>query len=244
MDARQAALIDRIDRKLAQRGLNDFAASMLAVGKPDLIRDLRRKKTLPRSDRLQSLAEVLETTAEWLLTGEGEEDARGESDPRRSVRDPLAAFNRFERPRDVPVRGTPSCGDIEVDGKHVETVEMDLGEVVDYVRRPPSLEGRKDVYAIYFTGFSMEPRYEAGEVAYVDPRRPPAIGDYVVVQLKHQRGEEEDPRIVSALVKRLARRSADWIELEQFNPAMIFRVPQKRVHSIHRIIPWGELVGF
>lgn len=160
-----------------------------------------------------------------------------------AVADPYRLF-RGERPRDVPVRGTPSCGAFEVDGEHVETVEMDLGEIVDYVRRPPSLEGRKDVYAIYFTGYSMEPKFEQGEVAYVDTRRAPAIGDYVVVQLRAQSGEDADPRIVSALVKRLVRRTAEWIELEQFNRPLIFRVEQKRVAAMHRIIPLSELVGF
>lgn len=159
-----------------------------------------------------------------------------------AVADPRSAF-RSERPRDVPVRGTPSCGDLEVNGEHVETIEMDLGEIVDYVRRPLALEGRRDVYAIYFTGYSMQPRFEPGEVAYVDTKRPPLIGDYVVVQLRGRPDENGEARIVSALVKRLVRRTQDWIELEQFNQPLVFRIEQRRVAALHRIIPLAELVA-
>ncbi|HWT12267.1 MAG TPA: S24 family peptidase [Allosphingosinicella sp.] len=242
MEQRQAELLARVEAKLAQHGLNETQASLAAVGKPDLIRDLRRKKGIPGAERLRKLAGVLGTSSDWLLTGEGEADAPPPGRSAAVLADPFATF-RHERPRDVPVRGTPSCGEVEVDGEQVESVEMDLGEVVDYVRRPASLEGRRDVYAIYFTGFSMEPRFEPGEVAYVDAARPPSIGDYVVVQLRRQRGEEDEPRIVSALVKRLRRRTADWIELEQFNPPLVFRVEAKRVAVMHRIFPLGELVG-
>lgn len=240
----QEELLERIEAKLAQHGLSAAAASSLAVGNADLIRDLKRGKGIPNAERLRRLAGVLGTTTDWLLTGQGAEAApapAAESGP-EIVGDPYAAF-RNHRPRDVPVRGTPSCGEIELDGQEIETVEMDAGDIVDYVRRPASLDGRKDVYAIYFTGFSMEPRFDQGEVAYVDATRPPQIGDYVVVQLKAQRGEDDDPRIVHALVKRLVRRTAHEITLEQFNPPRSFKVDARRVGAIHRIFPWSELVS-
>jgi phage repressor protein C with HTH and peptisase S24 domain len=243
MEARQAALLSRIDEKLEQHGLNDSQASTMAVGKPDLIRDLRRKKGMPGAERLRQLARVLGTTTDWLLTGAGDPSAPEPAEPSRSaVDDPFATF-RGDRPRDVPVRGTPSCGDVEIDGQNIETIDMDLDEVVDWVRRPATLDSRRDVYAIYPQGFSMAPRFEPGEVAYVDTRKPPSIGDYVVVQLRKARGDEDGDRVVSALLKRLVRQSADWVELEQFNPAATFRVERRRIAAIHRIFPWAELVG-
>lgn len=157
-----------------------------------------------------------------------------------SYRSPVSDFRGPDRPRDVPVLGTPTCGDLTLGDQHIETIDVDLDEIVDYVRRPPTLDGRSDIYAIYYTGFSMVPRFEPDEVGYVDPKRPPSIGDYVVIQLR--RGGED--RIVSALVKRLVRRTADYVELEQFNPALIFRLPANRVARMHRIIPLHELVGF
>lgn len=158
------------------------------------------------------------------------------------VSSPVQDFRGLDRPRDVPVLGTPRCGEIEIDGQPIETVDVNLDDVIDHVRRPIGLDGRPDVYGIYFTGYSMMPRFEPGELAYVDPRRPPGLGDYVVVQLRG--GEDQDERIVSSLVKRLVRRSASHVELEQFNPPAIFPVPAARIAKIHRIMPLSELVAF
>src|SRR3546814_17289167 len=55
--------------------------------------------------------------------------------------------------------------------------------VVGYARRPPSIDSNRKSYALYITGESMEPRYRAGDLVYVDPSRAPSIGDDVIVQL-------------------------------------------------------------
>src|SRR3546814_12355143 len=49
--------------------------------------------------------------------------------------------------------------------------------VVGYARRPPSIDSNRKSYALYITGESMEPRYRAGDLVYVDPRRAPSIGE-------------------------------------------------------------------
>lgn len=122
-------------------------------------------------------------------------------------------------------------------------MELDLNEVVDYARRPLTLDNKRDVYALYFRGLSMSPRYEPGEIAYVDPSRPPSIGDYVVVQLREADGMDGE-RIHTVVAKRLIRQTVNFLELEQFNPATTFRVERTRVARLHRIIPWDELVSF
>lgn len=247
MEEAQAQLLARIEQALERSGLTSRQASMQATGKPDLIRDLRRAKGLPRSDRLDNLARVLGTTAEWLLRGGEEAPASRVEESRAPFISPNQAFRGHDRPKDVPVLGTPSCGEmiVKVDGEdvHVETLDMDLDEVIEYVRRPVGIDGRRDVYAIYPQGFSMSPRFEPGEVQYVDGRKPPAIGDYVVVQLRRA-DDQSGERIVSALLKRLVRQGPDWVELEQFNPATIFRIERRRVAKIHRIMTLNELVGF
>ena len=247
MEKAQAELLARIEERLAATGMTSRRASMLATGKPDAIRDLRRAKGLPRSDRLDNLARVLGTSAEWLLRGGGAEAAAEVREPQAPFVTPQRAFRGADRPRDVPVLGTPSCGEmvVRVDGEdvHVETIDMDLDEVIEYVRRPVGLDGRGEVYAIYPQGFSMAPRFEPGEIQYVDGRKPPAIGDYVVVQLRRP-DEQAGERLVSALLKRLVRQSSEWVELEQFNPPAIFRVERRRIGRIHRIMTLNELVGF
>ena len=166
--------------------------------------------------------------------------------PPSAARSPVLAFQGQERPRDVPIVGTAECGDVDFrsDGEmvSVETMGLDLDEIIDHVRRPMSLDNRRDVYAIYFRGHSMAPRYEDGEIAYVDPRRPPARLDYVIVQLREPVGDGE--RITRVLAKRLVRNTPAFIELEQYSPPAIFRVPKAQVAHIHRIMPWDELVAF
>jgi len=158
---------------------------------------------------------------------------------------PFRAF-REDRPKDVPVLGTPSCGEyvvrVEGEDRHIETIDIDLDETVDFVRRPPALDGRKDVYAIYPQGFSMVPKFEPGDVAYVDTRKPPMNGDYVVVQLRRE--DEDGERIVSALLKRLVRQTPEFVELQQFEPNLTFRIERRRVARIHRLYTLTELVAF
>ncbi len=235
-------LLERLDRKLKEKDLSDRRASYLATGKYGLIQEMRRKR-MPSGDRLNVLASILDTNVDWLMRGEG---ADAPAPPGASAAQVSALGDYYASPRrerDVPVLGTGECGDLGPghDGQRIETLSLDLDEVVDYARRPVGLEGRKDVYAIYFTGHSMVPRYEPNEIGYVDPRKPPAIGDFVLVQLRTQDGEDE--RIVRALVKRLVRRTADYYELEQFNPATTFRIETKQVARIHRILTPNDLAG-
>lgn len=167
--------------------------------------------------------------------------------PSREVRAPILAFRGEDRPRDIPIVGTAQCADLEIDddGKllNIETMEMDMGEVVDYARRTVKLDSRRDVYAIYHQGTSMQPRFEPGELSYVDPRRAPAAGAYVVVQLRRP-DEAEGELVHMVLAKRLVRTTSKFVELEQFNPAAIFRIERERIKHMHRIMPWDEVVAF
>lgn len=195
-------------------------------------------------DTIQKLLDAIGVTQAEFEAGARQTEKEPSTD---AVRAPYQAFRGQDRPRDIPVVGTAQCADIEftTDGEPVaiETMEMDMGEVVDYVRRPASLDNRRDIYAIYFVGGSLEPRYEAGEIAYVDPRRAPSVGSYVVVQLRRP-DETEGERVHVVLAKRLNKVTATHYELEQFNPPARFRVERERVKHIHRIIPWHELVAF
>lgn len=162
-----------------------------------------------------------------------------------SVHAPTMEFRGPDRPRDIPVLGTSECADLEVsaDGQTVtiDTAEIDFDEVVDHLRRPLALDGRIDIYGIYQQGHSLEPKYEAGEPAYVDAKRPPMVGDYVVVQL---RSAKTGDRVARVITKRLVRNTAAFIELEQFNPPLVFRVAKSEIVRMHRIIPNAELISF
>ena len=237
-----ATVWDRIEERLKIVGVSAYQASMLATDdrNGDLLRDAKRKGTTPRN--LDRLAEVLETTVGYLRTGRTDTQLLAD---RRVGYDPgAAAATAIELPRNLPVRGTARAHDMifDDDGEvHVEAHEIDMGEAIDHLRRPPLLAGRDDVYAIYVQGTSMEPKFEWGDAVIVDTRRPASPGDYVVVQLAAPDGEQDMRRM--ALIKRLVRRSGTFVELLQFNPSITFKIDAAKITSIHRVLSLTDLLG-
>lgn len=142
---------------------------------------------------------------------------------------------------DVPVYGTALGASKIVDGEAIEQTTLNKGEIVTYFRRPTILDGRVDIYGLFVQGSSMSPRFEDGETVFVETTRPPKIADDVVVYLVGP-DEHEAQAARAVLVKRLVRRTAEYVELEQFSPAKTFRIPREMVGEVHRIIPWSELV--
>jgi DNA-binding phage protein len=138
----------------------------------------------------------------------------------------------------IPLVGSAVGGTMEDLGEHVELTELHLAEVLDYLARPASLESDPAAYAVTIVGESMVPRFEPGERAFVSPRASVGIGDDVIVQLRAApTGDpEHDQRVTMVLIKRLVRRTAAFLELKQFNPDMIFRLPMDRVAAIHRVV--------
>jgi phage repressor protein C with HTH and peptisase S24 domain len=121
-------------------------------------------------------------------------------------------------PLDVPNFGSAAAGP---DGRF----DMNGGEPLNYVRRPPFLFGVKGAYAVYCEGTSMAPLWEPGDSFYVYPGHPVRIGDYVLIELKPT---EKEPN-PGAYVKRLVRRTADKLIVEQINPQEQMTIPLARV---------------
>lgn len=148
------------------------------------------------------------------------------------------------QPKDIPVYGTALAADLNFDDNGhpapVEQTLFEMGEIITYARRPPAISQEAKVYALYVAGSSMEPRYRPGDPLFVDPRKPPAIGDDVVVQLV---STDDEPQIIAGLIKTLVKRTGSYLELEQYRPEIRFRVPVERVAHIHRVIPANELFG-
>lgn len=154
--------------------------------------------------------------------------ADADSQPLEPVAVPLVSTMA----KDVPVLGTAVGGD---------DAEFEMnGQIIDYVRRPPGIEHARDVFAIFVVGSSMEPRFEEGEMVYVNPRRVPRIGDYVLVEL-HGKDDGDCGR---CLIKRLVKRSPAGLVLEQFNPPRDdLQYSASEIKAVHRIMPWTEVLG-
>jgi len=134
--------------------------------------------------------------------------------------------------KDVPVLGTAAGSDYSKGAFQL------TGGPVDYVRRPPGLISAKDVYALYVEGSSMLPKFEAGDLIYVNPNRPIRPGDYVVIQ------EPVSDEEIRGFVKQFVKRAGDWIVVAQFNPAGEMRFPSKdNAVKLHRVLTTADLMG-
>lgn len=141
---------------------------------------------------------------------------------------------RTEMPKDVPVMGTVLGGSVGGDA------EFQLnGQIVDRVRRPPRIAGRKDVFAAYVQGTSMSPWREPGRLIYVESVRPPAVNDYVLVEFKPTNGDE----VRGALVKQFKGRTSTRLKLYQYNPAKTIELNLRDVLRVYRVMDWDELLG-
>lgn len=124
--------------------------------------------------------------------------------------------------------------------RDIELTEVDMSDVLEHVARPASAARDNEAYALTVIGDSMSPKFDPGARIIVSPRAQVFINDYVVVQLKSPDPEDQySERVTTVLIKRLVRRSASFVELQQFNPAETFRVEMSRVAKIHKVL--GEI---
>lgn len=221
---------------LKPAGLDEYEWAKKAGLNRGYFNDIKEKNTRPRTDTLTKALTVAGKTMADLYLAETAQPAL--------VNTP---FNPIDLPRDVPIHGTATGAFVEIQGNgdavRIEEVEIE-DAVVGYARRPPAIDSNRKAYALYIVGESMEPRYRAGDLVYVDPRRAPMIGDDVIVQLVGDVNPEADPGTVRhVLVKQLQRNTASHVELCQFNPPITFKVPKAKVHAVHRVIPLSELLS-
>lgn len=142
----------------------------------------------------------------------------------------------------VPVYGTALGADELLDGEAIEQTTLNRAEVISWLRRPVLLDGRTDVYGLYVQGSSMDPRYRDGATVFVEGKKPPKVGEDAVVYLRLP-DDHDGERASCVLIKTLVKKSASFIELEQYNPRITFRLPMDRVQDLHRVVPWDELVA-
>lgn len=177
------------------------------------------------SKSLVPIAKALDVSVEWLMTGEGGSfTVKGGP---ANLRAGKAARDARDQER-VPVLGMAECGP---DGWSLWN-----GDIIDTIPRPMNLVGAPKAYAVYIVGDSMEPRYYSGELAHIHPGKPVTIGAFVLVQLR----PDHDGDTPKAVVKRLIKRSATKIVLEQYNPAKKFEIKTADIVSLHRVVGSGE----
>ena len=141
--------------------------------------------------------------------------------PNGVIRDKVSGNGKL-----IPVFGQAVGG---VDGEF----EMN-GNILYEVLAPPILSEISGAYGVSVSGDSMYPRYEDGEICFVDPKRRVKKGDYVIAQV---RLEENGPLL--AYVKKFCRHNAAELVLEQFNPPKELTFDAGTVVTVHYIAMAG-----
>lgn len=151
----------------------------------------------------------------------------------------------LEQPRDdLEVWGSGLGSEREFEGEAVELTRLNTGDIVEYVRRPTILNGKRGVYALYIQGSSMHPVLPDGEMIVAARDMPMKIGDNVVVYLRTDDVDADDGQASrGVLVKELVRRSASYVELRQYQPQKDFRVEMSQVVRIDRILTRREMLS-
>ena len=113
----------------------------------------------------------------------------------------------------------------------IDRLIIDRSRRISSVARPLSLATDQTAYAITTLDDKMWPRFRSGRQIIVSAVAPVAIGDDVLVTFRPANGCRE-----LGIVGELLRRSADAIELRQFNPAKSVHIAVAEVESIARIV--------
>ncbi|TAH33132.1 MAG: helix-turn-helix transcriptional regulator [Alphaproteobacteria bacterium] len=125
-------------------------------------------------------------------------------------------------PKDLPLIGGVKGG--------IHGFFFDNGRVSDFVNRPANLLGVSNAFAVYAIGDSMEPRFFAGELLYVNPNRPLSKGCFAVIELMDGQG----------LVKQFLRQDDKTITLYQFNPAKELTLKKPTIKNVFRVVGSSE----
>lgn len=204
-------------------------------------------------DTLENLAQVYGANT-WNLTGEssyppghgefvrmGEKDSSNlpknktfDSEQGSDIKSPQPAVKLpplEDMTHDVPLLGTARGG-------KEGAFELNHGDPIAYIKRRPGIAGSPKAYALYVEGDSMEPRYFPGELIHIDPSRKIRPGDFVLIE---QVLDEHD--VPQAFIKRLVRRTATKVIVEQYNPPETYPMPEKTIKTMHRILLSNEVEG-
>lgn len=150
----------------------------------------------------------------------------------RPLDEPVPSLIASHMPRDVPVLGTASAG-------AAGDFTIMNGDTVDYVRRTPRIMGRKDVFALWVRSDSMSPWREPGALIYCEAARAPQNGDYVVLEMAPEPGND----FRAAFLKRLVSSGGDTYKVLQYNPPLEYTIPKRDVQAVYRVLDWSELLG-
>ncbi|MGH0004103.1 helix-turn-helix domain-containing protein [Pseudovibrio ascidiaceicola] len=120
-------------------------------------------------------------------------------------------------------------------GKQVDNGGVVLSDnPISKIPAPGSLEGIPEAYAVYVQDNTMEPRYFEGEVVFMNPTKPPKVGDFVLLQV------EQDGMQV-AFIRRYVGNEPEHKVFAQYLPEpKEVRFRQSQIVYVHKIMAAGD----
>lgn len=231
------AVRDSIRRMMDERG---DKAKPLAIGlglSETGIRDIFLDKTKSvGGPKLSVIARYYGVTVDDIMAGTATTVGRSERPKANGRPVEFEGASLAEVRNDLPVFGTALGAEVLVDGERIEQTTLNTGDIIEYRKRPPVSHGVEKVYGLYVQGASMYPAHRDGAFLFVQRDARLRVDDDVVVYLRPKDESDDGERAACVLVKRLVKRSAQFVELEQYNPAKVFRIDMKDVLQIDRVL--------
>lgn len=213
-----------IPKLAAQMGRPNDAALIESLGK--YVKD---RVDNPRGTMMRDIAKAVGMSEIELRTGTSHGNTEKMSDAVLNTDSNARLGGAVSLTKKIPVYGQA------MGGRYGEFV-LNGNKVAD-ILAPASLDGVPDAYAVYVSGDSMEPRYFAGEAAFIHPGLPVRKGDFVLAQILT---DEQGDSAPIAYVKRFVGMDDKRLRLEQLNPKKVLEFSRKRVVSVHLILMAGR----
>ena len=144
-----------------------------------------------------------------------------------------------QRARALPVYGTAA-------GSLSGSMQLEEGWQLDHVNCPPALRNNEKAYALVVTGNSMSPKYENGDLVFVDPTARIDVGDTIIIQTKNFNPHVDEP--TQAYIKTYRGVVDNKLFAEQFNPPakldFVMRSDKdgtEVVYAYHKVLTMREL---
>ncbi len=241
------AFKDRLKQARKQRTPKTTQADIAALTAvtPQAVSGWERGEAMPEPDKLTKIAEYLAVDVGWLLGGvtiNAPSLIASAATVPPVIRPEGPETSEVQPARNAPRFSQFGDFDVEVRGITVGGGDDDFlfdGNVRELIRRPPGLIHSKGVFALEISNDSMSPRYEPGDIVYVQERNA-IVGDHIIIELYHPDDPEQPGK---SFVKKLVRRTGRRIYCAQYNPPKEVEFDTGEVKAVYRVFPNRELFG-
>lgn len=236
---------DRLTERLKAVGLTERKASLLATGKPDTLRFMRTRGTMPSFSRMFAIAQVLKATPKYLF---GQTDVNEFEKNEQTIIDATLFTDRAvaeRRPgtRQIPVLSSNSLtGPINNgDAGPVDVTLTNIkGGVVGFVAAPSNAE-IDSLLAVYVADPAMHPLFDSNVPVVFDLYSDVKTGDYALIFISGAINGKE-LRGTSFMLRRVVDQADEWITVEQLHPLVKMQIPRDIAKKMARVLTMRDYV--